>query len=100
MQMTGFAAEEWDVARMPCAASSRAGMTLPCSFFNNGDLPRMQAFLQDGMLQAGECDVLIGHMLGLDHAGHTFGVQSAEMQAKIAQNDAEILQVHSVWRRR
>jgi hypothetical protein len=27
----------------------------------------------------GEWDILVGHFLGVDHAGHTFGVESAAM---------------------
>ena len=49
------------------------------------------------MLQTGAWDVLIGHMLGMDHAGHTFGVQSPEMLAKIQQNDADVVQVWCVY---
>ena len=35
-------------------------------------------------------DVLIGHFLGVDHAGHTFGVESAGMRRKIEENDADV----------
>jgi hypothetical protein len=35
--------------------------------------------------------VLIAHFLGVDHAGHTHGVDSAEMAAKLAELDAVVL---------
>ena len=35
-------------------------------------------------------DVLIGHGLGVDHAGHIHAVDSAEMRAKLAETDALI----------
>lgn len=38
-------------------------------------------------------DVLIGHGLGVDHAGHIFGVDSAAMRAKLAQTDDLIREV-------
>jgi predicted AlkP superfamily pyrophosphatase or phosphodiesterase len=38
-------------------------------------------------------DVLIGHGLGVDHAGHIFGVDSAAMRAKLAQTDQLIHEV-------
>ena len=38
-------------------------------------------------------DVLVAHFLGVDHAGHTNGVDSAEMAAKLAQMDAQLASV-------
>lgn len=38
-------------------------------------------------------DVLVAHFLGVDHAGHTHGVDSAEMAAKLAQMDAQAASV-------
>lgn len=35
-------------------------------------------------------DVLIAHYLGVDHAGHTHGVNSRQMQDKLAQMDQQI----------
>ena len=35
-------------------------------------------------------DLLIGHFLGVDHAGHTFGVDSAAMRRKVSENDADV----------
>jgi predicted AlkP superfamily pyrophosphatase or phosphodiesterase len=37
--------------------------------------------------------VLIGHYLGADHAGHTHGVRSPQMAAKLAQMDAQVATV-------
>jgi phosphatidylinositol glycan class O len=38
-------------------------------------------------------DVLIAHYLGVDHAGHTHGVSSKQMAAKLAQMDDQVSQV-------
>jgi phosphatidylinositol glycan class O len=35
-------------------------------------------------------DMLIGHFLGVDHAGHTFGVESSAMARKLEEYDADI----------
>ena len=42
-----------------------------------------------------EWDLLIGHFLGVDHAGHTFGVDSAAMRRKVGENDADVRAVIS-----
>ena len=39
-------------------------------------------------------DILVGHYLGMDHAGHTYGVESPQMLAKVKANDAEAMRVH------
>lgn len=38
-------------------------------------------------------DLLVGHYLGVDHAGHTDNVASPAMTAKLAQLDAQVHQV-------
>jgi phosphatidylinositol glycan class O len=38
-------------------------------------------------------DVLIGHYLGVDHAGHTYGVVSRQMKAKLDQMDSQVSHV-------
>jgi hypothetical protein len=38
-------------------------------------------------------DLLVGHYLGIDHAGHTFGVDSLQMLSKVQQTDREVAQV-------
>lgn len=38
-------------------------------------------------------DVLIGHYLGVDHAGHSHGVASRQMEAKLGQMDDQVSQV-------
>ena len=38
-------------------------------------------------------DVLIGHCLGVDHAGHTFGVDSPQMAQKLEQLDTSCAHV-------
>lgn len=35
-------------------------------------------------------DVLITHYLGVDHAGHSYGVNSKQMQDKLAQMDEQV----------
>ena len=35
-------------------------------------------------------NLIIGHFLGVDHAGHIFGVNSTEMQRKLAETDDTI----------
>jgi phosphatidylinositol glycan class O len=35
-------------------------------------------------------DVLIAHYLGVDHAGHTYGVNSRQMEDKLAQMDEQV----------
>jgi len=35
-------------------------------------------------------DVLIAHYLGVDHAGHSYGVNSKHMQDKLAQMDEQV----------
>ena len=37
-------------------------------------------------------DVLIGHYLGVDHAGHTFDVSSPHMAAKLLQMNEHVTQ--------
>lgn len=41
--------------------------------------------------------VLIGHYLGVDHAGHSHGVRSAQMASKVAQMDAQVAAVIGTW---
>ena len=38
-------------------------------------------------------DVLIAHYLGVDHAGHSFGVRSRQMREKVGQIDGQLAQV-------
>jgi phosphatidylinositol glycan class O len=39
-----------------------------------------------------EWDVLIGHFLGVDHAGHKFGPRHPEMKRKLTEGIQKILQ--------
>lgn len=43
-------------------------------------------------------DVLIGHMLGADHVGHTFGATGSHMARKLAENDRDIEMVADAMR--
>jgi len=40
--------------------------------------------------EAADWDVWIGHMLGADHVGHTYGAKTKEMKNKLEQNDEDI----------
>lgn len=51
----------------------------------------MRSYLAPGA--AGAWDVLIGHGLGVDHAGHAHGVCSTQMLAKVTQMDALVEEV-------
>lgn len=55
-----------------------------------------QELVANGRLFRDEWDVLIGHYLGVDHAGHTHSVETPEMLAKVAQMDAQVVEVRSV----
>ena len=41
-------------------------------------------------------DVLIGHTLGVDHAGHTFNMDAPEMSAKLSETDDRVAEVRAV----
>lgn len=49
--------------------------------------------LRHDLIDSSDWDILVAHYLGVDHAGHTFNVQSPEMLAKVQQADAELLEV-------
>lgn len=38
-------------------------------------------------------DVLIAHYLGVDHAGHTYGTNSKQMEEKLKQMDEQVSDV-------
>ncbi len=71
-----------------------AGGVEPFPSFNVKDLDTVdngvRRHLAAKMTQPETWDVLIGHFLGVDHAGHTFGVESAGMRRKIEENDADV----------
>lgn len=50
------------------------------------------------LARPGEWDLLIAHWLGVDHAGHTYGVASTQMADKLAQMDDQISRVIGAWR--
>jgi GPI ethanolamine phosphate transferase 3 subunit O len=52
----------------------------------------MQA-LRSGLVASPDWDILVGHYLGVDHAGHTFCVQSPQMLQKVQQMDREVIEV-------
>lgn len=49
--------------------------------------------LRAELLKSDDWEVLVAHYLGVDHAGHTFSVDSPAMLRKVAQMDAEITEV-------
>lgn len=67
-----------------------AAHPFPC--FNVRDLHSVDegvaAQLPALLAAPGSWDLLIGHTLGVDHAGHAHGVASAQMLSKLAQTDA------------
>lgn len=71
-----------------------AGGVEPFPSFNVKDLDTVddgvRRHLAAKLTQPELWDVLIGHFLGVDHAGHTFGVESAGMRRKIEENDADV----------
>ena len=71
-----------------------AGGVEPFPSFNVKDLDTVddgvRRHLAAKLAQPERWDVLIGHFLGVDHAGHTFGVESAGMRRKIEENDADV----------
>ena len=50
-------------------------------------------YLQPALAEPGRWDVLVGHYLGVDHAGHTADVNSPAMAAKLTQMESEVAQV-------
>lgn len=42
------------------------------------------------LARPGSWDVLVAHYLGVDHAGHTYGVNSRQMEDKLAQMDDQV----------
>ncbi len=45
------------------------------------------------MANPADWDVLVAHGLGIDHAGHTHDVDSAQMLAKLSETDGHVKQV-------
>ena len=45
------------------------------------------------MQEGAQWDLMVAHGLGIDHAGHTFNVGSAQMLAKLRETDDRIKQV-------
>ncbi|CAD7702958.1 unnamed protein product [Ostreobium quekettii] len=70
-------------------------IALPYPSFNVKDLDTVDDGVWEHLLplalnRTGDWDVLIAHYLGVDHAGHTFGVQSPQMVRKLHQMDDQI----------
>ncbi|VDD81012.1 unnamed protein product [Mesocestoides corti] len=64
--------------------------SFPLPAFNIKDLDTVDTAVKDYVLRevgSGKCDVLIGHMLGIDHCGHTFGRSHPEMDRKLLELD-------------
>ncbi|KAH9286311.1 GPI ethanolamine phosphate transferase 3 [Echinococcus granulosus] len=62
----------------------------PFPSFNIKDLDTVDTAVKEYVLREisrDKCDVLIGHMLGIDHCGHTFGRSHPEMDRKLAELD-------------
>jgi hypothetical protein len=52
-------------------------------------------WLNEHLLDSPAWDILVGHFLGMDHAGHTYGVSSPQMLAKVQANDRELVHVRT-----
>ena len=69
----------------------------PYPSFNVKDLDTVDQGVRQHLLSAIaqplEWDLLIGHFLGVDHAGHTHGVNSAEMSRKLDEIDTDVKNV-------
>ncbi|VDK40497.1 unnamed protein product [Taenia asiatica] len=62
----------------------------PLPAFNIKDLDTVDTAVKEYIfreISRDKCDVLIGHMLGIDHCGHTFGRSHPEMSRKLAELD-------------
>ncbi|KAL5111967.1 GPI ethanolamine phosphate transferase 3 [Taenia crassiceps] len=69
---------------------NRFSESYPLPAFNIKDLDTVDTAVKEYILQEinrDKCDVLIGHMLGIDHCGHTFGRSHPEMSRKLAELD-------------
>ena len=53
-------------------------------------------FLLPAVRNASGWDLLVGHYLGVDHAGHTDDVFAPSMAAKLAQMDNQVAQVGAI----
>ncbi|GMH39920.1 hypothetical protein BSKO_07824 [Bryopsis sp. KO-2023] len=73
-------------------------ISLPYPSFNVRDLDTVDNGVWENLLplvknRTQDWDFLIGHYLGVDHAGHAFGVQTPEMLKKLQQMDDQISEV-------
>jgi len=61
--------------------------------FNVKDLETVDAGVSKNLvkeMKLNDWDVLIGHFLGVDHCGHTFGPNHPAMANKLQQMDSEL----------
>ena len=58
----------------------------------------VRATMSDALKRPEDWDVLIGHMLGADHVGHTHGATGAHMRAKLEENDRDIQNIVDAMR--
>ena len=81
------------------ASTSVWSVAHPFPSFNVRDLHTcdsgVAAQLPPLLAQPGRWDLLIAHFLGVDHAGHSHGVDSPEMASKLAEMDALAVSVFS-----
>ena len=72
----------------------------PFPSFNVKDLHTVdegvRKHLMSHLNQPEDWDLLVGHFLGVDHAGHTFGVESPAMASKLDENDADVRAVSAM----
>ena len=58
----------------------------------------VRAAMSEALKRPEDWDVLIGHMLGADHVGHTHGATGSHMRAKLEENDRDIQNVVDAMR--
>ncbi|VDN14308.1 unnamed protein product [Dibothriocephalus latus] len=67
--------------------------SFPLPSFNIKDLDTVDRAVREYFVKqlstfnSSECSILIGHMLGVDHCGHTYGRQHPEMDRKLQELD-------------
>ncbi|KAL7063501.1 hypothetical protein AAHC03_02024 [Spirometra sp. Aus1] len=98
--------KQWSLAgRKICFVGDQVWMELmPTGFFESFPMPSfnikdldtvdsavreyfLKQLLPTTTLNASQCDILIGHMLGVDHCGHTYGRKHPEMDRKLRELD-------------
>jgi len=78
-------------------ASARAIASFDVKDVVSVDRGVREAF-EELLAKPSEWDALVGHMLGADHVGHTFGAKTSEMRDKLIENNEDIRRVAAAMR--